>query len=60
MTRFPGFEIKACPRQAEIASSKLFFGLICPTGKVTKYSILNNIKQDYLEMQFKSAFVAIK
>ena len=56
----PGFEINVCPSQAEIASGKLFFGLTCPTGKLTKYSVLNNLKQDYLEMQFISAFVAIK
>ena len=35
-----GFEINAWPRQAEIPSSKLFFDLICPTGKLTKYSVL--------------------
>ena len=56
----PGFEINTCQRQAEIASGKLFFSLTCLTGKLTKYSILNNLKQDYLEMQFSSAFVAIK
>ena len=60
MHAITGFEINACPRQAEIASGKLFFGLTCPTGQLTKYSIFNNIKQDYLEMQFMSAFVAIK
>ena len=32
------FIINACWRQAEIASVKLFFGLTCPTGKLTKYS----------------------
>ena len=55
-----GFEINACPRQVEIASGKLFFGLTCPAGKLTKNSVLNNIKQDYLEMKFWSAFIAIK
>ena len=54
-----GFEINACPRPAEIASDKLVFVLTCPTGKLAKYSVLN-IKQDYLEMQFSSAFVAVK
>ena len=38
-----GFEIIACPRQAEIASGKLFLGLTCGMGKLTKYSVLNNI-----------------
>ena len=58
-----GFEINACPLargKLKLPRAKLFFGLACPTGKLTKYSILNNIKQDYLEMQFRSAFVAIK
>ena len=41
------FEINACPRQPEIASGKLFFDLTCPTSKLTKYSVLNNIKQDF-------------
>ena len=58
-TSFTGFEINACPRQAEMASDQLFYGLTCPTGKLTKYSVLN-VNQDYLEKQFKSAFVAIK
>ena len=55
-----GFEINACPRQAEIASGKLFYGLTCPTGKLTKHSISNNIKQDYLETLSRSAVLAIK
>ena len=55
----PGFEINACPRQAEIASGNLFFSLLCSTGKLTNYSVSNNIKQDYLEMQFRFAFVVI-
>ena len=59
-TLYTGFEINACPRQAEIALSKLFFDLTCPTGKLNKYRVLGNVKQDYLEMQFRSAFVAIK
>ena len=37
------------PKQAEIASGKLFFGLTCLTGKLTKYRVLSNIKQDYLK-----------
>ena len=37
--------------------SKLSYGFTCPTGKLTKYTILHNIKQDYLEMQFKSALL---
>ena len=52
--------LSACPKQAETASGKLFFDLTSPTGKLTKYSVLNSFKQDYLEMQFRPAFVAIK
>ena len=52
--------LSACPRQAKIALAKLFFDLTCPTGKLTKYSVLTKIKQDYLKMQFRSAFVGIK
>ena len=55
-----GFEINARPKKAEIASGKLYFRLTCPTDKLTKYSVLNNIKQNYLGMQFRCAFVAIK
>ena len=42
-----GFEINACPRQPEIASGKLFFDLTCRLSKLTKYSVLNIIKQDF-------------
>ena len=31
-----GFEINACPWQAEITSCKLFLDLTCPMGKLTK------------------------
>ena len=55
-----GFEINACLRQAEIASGKLFFSLTCSTDKLTKYSASNNFKQDYLEAQLRSSFIAIK
>ena len=58
-----GVEINACPMQTKIASGKLFFGLTCPMGKLPKCNVLNNIKQnkqDYLEMQLRSAFGAIK
>ena len=58
-----GVKINACPMQTKIASGKLFFGLSCSMGKLTKCSVLNNIKQkkqEYLEMQFRSAFGAIK
>ena len=60
----PGVENNnACPMQTKIASSKLFFGLTCPMGKLPKCNVLSNIKQnkqDYLEMQFRSAFGAMK
>ena len=36
---FPGFEISACPKQAEIASSKLFSSFTCATGKSIKYTV---------------------
>ena len=39
---------------------QVVFRLTCPTGKLTKYSVLNSFKQDYSETNFKSAFVAIK
>ena len=59
----PGFKINACPRQAEVASGKLDFSLtyLLPDGQANKvYSIWNNIKQNYLEMQCRSAVVATK
>ena len=57
------FKIKglpACLRQGEIGLGKLYFDFTCSMGKPTKCSILNNIKQDYLDTQIRSAFVAIK
>ena len=51
-----GFEINACPKQAEIASGKLFFAFTCPTAKLIKCSLLS---KDYLERQIV-AFSTIK
>ena len=46
------FKINSCPRQAKIASGKLFFDPIYLTDKLTKHSIRSsNIIQDYFDTQ---------
>ena len=53
-----GFEINASLLvRGKLKSPKASY-FSAELAKLTMYSILNNIKQDHLEMQFRSAFAA--
>ena len=45
-----GSKLTLARGKTEIASGQVIFRLNLPDGKLTKNSVLNNIKQDYLEM----------
>ena len=57
---FQGSKLTLAQGKLKLPQASYFSALTCPMGKLTKYSILNNIMQDYLEIQFRSSFVAIK